>query len=63
MELVACERTIDVVDALSWQEYHLGDYAPGRYAFELTHAVVCAPIALQGHLKIFPFRLDTELVP
>ncbi len=42
-DLIACHRTEDRADAVSFEERGWGDWSPGRFAWELTNLRVLAP--------------------
>jgi hypothetical protein len=43
VDLVACHRTEERADAVSFEERGWGDWSPGRFAWELTNLQVLTP--------------------
>ena len=58
--LVACHRTEDI--RVSESEWEVGDFTPGRYAWELTDVVKLAqPVPLRGYQGLWNLSVDLAL--
>lgn len=58
-KLVSVRRTEDVRDNLTWMERSFGNYADGRFAWELEVVYVFdKPVPMQGAQGIFPVEFD-----
>lgn len=53
VELVNVHRTDDVLDTIEAREQFLGDYAPGRYAWEFKKVLRVPPVPVMGRQSIF----------
>ncbi len=65
VELIACTRVEELpADALSDVERALGDFMPGRWAWELRNPrLLPAPVPGRGRLGVFPLPAFPFLLP
>lgn len=58
-EIVGCHRTEDIRDSLSEEELGVGDYSPGRYAWELINVEpIEPPIPARGYQGLWEWTGD-----
>ena len=58
-EIVQCHRTEDIRDSLSEEELGVGDYSPGRFAWELVNVnPIEPPIPARGYQGLWEWTGD-----